>query len=66
MCGIKQINSEPRMMNCDCKVTRIILTKQEKIEKLEQYQKCLEHALSEVKQKLQSLTENNKTTNNCE
>ena len=66
MCGIKQIQSEPDVMNCDGGGVHKLLTSQEKIENLEQYQKCLEHALFEIKQKLQSLTENKPNKSNKE
>lgn len=52
MCGIRQIQSELNMMNCDCGGVRKLLTKQEKIEKLKQYQKDLEQELIAVKETL--------------
>ncbi len=42
----------------DCGGVNSLDTKQEKIEKLEQFQKCLELTLIEVKQKQRRLTEN--------
>ena len=66
MCGVKQIQSEPDVMNCDGGEVHKLLASQEKIENLEQYQKCLEHALFEIKQKLQSLTENKPNKSNKE
>jgi len=57
MCGVRQIRSEPHGKDCECGGVRKLLTKQEKIEKLKQYQKDLELELIAVKETLQSLTQ---------
>jgi len=45
-------------MDCKCGRVRKLLTKQEKVERLKQYQKDLEQELIAVKETLQSLTQN--------
>lgn len=57
MCGIKH-RSEMNGIDCDCTGVRKLLTKQEKIEKLKQYQQNLEQELIAVKETLHSLTQN--------
>jgi hypothetical protein len=56
MCGIKKIVPEGHMNDCGCGV-RKLFTRQEKIEKLRQYQKELEQELLAVKEMLQSMTQ---------
>ena len=58
MCGIKQHKIEMNEIDCDCLKIRRMLTKQEKIEKLKQYQENLEQELVAVRETLQSLVQN--------
>ncbi len=51
MCGIKNMHHG----QCDCGGGRKLFTKEEKIEKLKQYQNDLEKELSAVKETLQEL-----------
>lgn len=54
MCGIKNIHPG----HCSCTGERKMFTKEEKIEKLKQYQDDLEKELEAVKETLQELAEN--------
>lgn len=58
MCGIKQHKMEINEIDCDCGKIRSMLTKQEKIEKLKQYQENLEQELVAVRETLQGLVQN--------